>query len=184
MGKKKKKPKDLGPALRTRHVDKGRIMFAVCFKSSLERNKTRDNIYEVKDVENFKNFAERWKKYDHKYSSVYDSHDWQNAKKFYCHNKCREFVRDTYMIKQPLLKDSEMEIDVTDDGNELVDMNDDSDEPCTSSTAIRRSKRFSESYVSTPENIHCIICNTVQKDKHGKEIPCSEFYEFNFSTKE
>ena len=144
-----------------KNVSKGRILCAICFDSCSLKNLKRAKFHEVKDVEKFKKVAESWLIYDHDYSRVYDNHDWLVIKKFYIHNRCRDFF-----VIHTELKTTNGDMEVVDNVNDyLSEVSDENNSvKCVSS---RKSRRTSETYITSRDNLSCIICNTTKKDKHG-----------------
>ena len=147
------------PVLR-KNVSKGRILCAICFDSCSLKNIKRAKFHEVKDVEKFKKVAESWLIYDHDYSRVYDNHDWLVMKKLYIHNRCRDFLRDSYRIKQPL-KTTNGDMEVDDNVNDHLSEVSDGTKSVKCVTS-RKSRQTSETYITSRDNLSCIICNTTK----------------------
>ena len=52
-------------------VYKGKMNCCICFSVSDKKNKRRDGLQRINDVETFRKFAAKWEEYDYEFNKIY-----------------------------------------------------------------------------------------------------------------
>ena len=148
--------------MRCRPVFKGRILCQICFASTTSKYLSRDHFEKITNFENFKDFAKRWKNYDHEYNKVFDLIDSSNSNEKYAHKSCKgKFLKESFMTAQPKIGLEPSESETCNLHPEKQNIN---------QADQRKSDRKSLSYTSSSFERKCIICNENKYHK-GRLLP-------------
>ena len=157
----------LRPILRSRPaVDKGRIMCIICFSGTLSKNSKKAGIEQIKNIDYYRDLAKEWTEYDHSFSNIYESVDWTKKSNFYAHKRCKGLFTKISFMKSQTKKSVSIfqnldENDVPETDFDITSKED----------SLRRSTRSKFSYQSNQEDLKCIICVEIKKERNGDVIP-------------